>query len=426
MRSPLRKHVVRRLERLIPGWLRDEPAIALQGPRSVGKSTLLRQVASAARQPVIDLDDPATRDAVRSDPSLFARAHAPVCIDEFQHVPEILDAIKAELNKRLEPGRFVLTGSTRYAGIPRAAQSLTGRLHTVTVWPLSQGELAGVDEDFMAVLLEEPERLLASQGPAASREEYVERALAGGFPLALQRATSNVRARWFDDYVRLVIERDVLELSRIRQREWLPRLLLRLASQTGQLLNIATAAQAIGLERSTAENYTQLLEAVFLLHRIPAWGRTLRARAVASPKVYLIDSGLAARLLGLSEVKLARLEPAAIAQFGHLLETFTIDEALKQLSWLEEAPSAVGHWRTHDGDEVDLVVERADGTLVGLEVKAAGRVVPEDTRGLCKLRDALGKSFLAGVVLYTGEHAYSMGDRIYAAPVDHLWRRHPR
>jgi hypothetical protein len=426
MRSPLKKHVVRRLESLIAERLGDEPAIALQGPRAVGKSTLLRQVAGAARRAVIDLDDPATRDAVRADPSLFARAPAPVCIDEFQHAPEILDAIKAELNQRLEPGRFVLTGSTRYAGIPRAAQSLTGRLHLLTVWPLSQGELAGVDEDFMAVLLEEPARLLASQGPAASREEYLERALAGGFPLALRRATPTARARWFDDYVRLVIERDVLEVSRIRQREWLPRLLLRLACQTGQLLNIATAAQAIGMERSTAENYTQLLEAVFLVHRLPAWGRTLRARAVAAPKIHLVDSGLAARLLGLTEAKLARLEPASIAQFGHLLETFAINEALKQLGWLEDAPSAVGHWRTFDGDEVDLVVERADGTTVGLEVKAAGRVVPEDARGLRKLRDALGKSFLAGVVLYTGKPAFSLEDRIFVLPVDRLWRRHRR
>jgi predicted AAA+ superfamily ATPase len=426
MRSPRKKHVVRRLERLVAERLRDEAAIALQGPRSVGKSTLLRQVADAARQRVIDLDDPATRSAVRADPSLFARAPAPVCIDEFQHVPEILDAIKAELNRRLEPGRFVLTGSTRYAGIPRAAQSLTGRLHVLTVWPLSQGELAGVEEDFMAVLLEEPARLLGRHDSATSREEYLERALAGGFPLPLRRATATSRARWFDDYVRLVIERDVLELSRVRQREWLPRLLLRLASQTGQLLNIATAAQAIGMERSTAENYTQLLEAVFLVHRLPAWGRTLRARAVATPKIHLTDSALAARLLGLTESKLARLEPASIVQFGHLLETFAINEALKQLSWLEEAPSAVGHWRTHDGDEVDLVVERADGTTVGLEVKAAGRVVPEDARGLRKLRDALGRRFLAGVVLYTGEHAYSMEDRIHVVPVDRLWHRHRR
>jgi predicted AAA+ superfamily ATPase len=426
MRSPLRKHVVRRLESLVGERLRDEPAIALQGPRSVGKSTLLRQVAKAAHQPIIDLDDPATRNAVRADPSLFARAAPPVCIDEFQHVPEILDAIKAELNQRLEPGRFVLTGSTRYAGIPRAAQSLTGRLHLLMVWPLSQGELAGIKEDFMELLLEEPERLLSSRGPPTPRGEYIERVVSGGFPLALQRSTVNARSRWFDDFARLVIDRDVLELSRVRQREWLPRLLIKLASQTGQMLNISVAAGAIGLERSTAESYAQLLEAVFLVHRLAAWGRTLRARAVASPKLHVIDSGLAARLLGLNEAKLARLDPTCIAQLGHLLETFAVNEILKQLSWLEEAPSAVGHWRTHDGDEVDLVVERADGTVAGVEVKASGRVVPEDARGLRKLRNTLAQRFRAGVVLYTGEHAYSMEERIFVVPVDHLWRSHAR
>jgi hypothetical protein len=424
MFSPLKKHVVRRLETLVAERLREEPAIALQGPRSVGKSTLLLQIAKTARQPVIDLDDPATRSAVKADPSLFARAPAPVCLDEFQHVPEILDAIKAELNQRLEPGRFVLTGSTRYAGIPRAAQSLTGRLHLLTVWPLSQGELGGIKENFMEILLNDPDRLLALRGPATTREEYIERILAGGFPLALQRATANARNRWFDDYVRLVIERDVLEVSRIRQREWLPRLLVKLASQTGQLLNVSIAAGAIGLERSTAENYTQLLEAVFLVHRLPAWGRTLRARAVASPKIHLTDSGLAARLLGLTEAKLARLAPSSIAQFGHLLETFAVNEALKQISWIEEAPSSVGHWRTHDGDEADLVIERADGTTVAIEIKASGRVVPNDARGLRKMREALADRFQVGVVLYTGEHAYTMEERILVAPIDHLWRRH--
>lgn len=111
------------------------------------------------------------------------------------------------------------------------------------------------------------------------------------------------------------------------------------------------------------------------------------------------------------------------ARFGHLLETFAVNEALKQLSWLEDAPSAVGHWRTHDGDEVDLVVERADGTTVGLEVKAGSRVVPDDARGLRKLRDALGKAFLAGVVLYAGSPAYSTEDRIFVVPVDRLWTR---
>jgi predicted AAA+ superfamily ATPase len=220
--------------------------------------------------------------------------------------------------------------------------------------------------------------------------------------------------------VRLVIDRDVLELSRIRQRELLPRLLGRLASQTGQILSMGNAARAVGLKPSTAESYTRLLETVFLIHRLPAWGRTLRARAVASPKVHMVDSGLGARLLGLTDVKLARNEPAAVTEFGHLLETFCVNEILKQLSWLDDS-RIVGHWRTHDGAEVDVVIEDADGTITGIEIKASGRVTSTDTAGLRALRSTLGKRLRAGIVLHTGPSAYTIDDRIYALPIDRLW-----
>lgn len=416
--GPLVSLVERRLQAIIAERLVEEPVIGLQGARAVGTSTLLRVVAERAGTTVLDLDDLDQRAVVANDPMLFARGTSPVCIDEFQHVPEILDAVKAELNLRLDAGRFVLTGSTRYEGIPRAAQSLTGRLHLLTVWPLSQGEIDGTHERFVETLLDAPAEF-ATGASSTPRDEYVRRVLAGGLPLALRR-TSAGRARWFDDYVRLVIERDVLELSRVRQRELLPRLLARLAGQTAQLLNVANAARAVGLEPSTAENYASLLETVFLLHRLPAWGRTLRARAVAKPKVHVVDTGLGGRLLGLSARKLASNDASALVEFGHLLETFCVNEIVKQLSWLDERYT-IGHWRTHDGTEVDLVIEEPDGRVTGVEVKASGRVSNADAAGLRVLRDALGDSFGAGVVLYLGTHAHTLDDRIYAVPVDRLW-----
>ncbi len=418
MTLPLRKTVERRLSAIIDERLIEEPAIGLQGARSVGKSTLLRSVATRAGVQVLDLDNLDERAAVSNDPMLFARGPRPVCIDEFQHVAEILDAIKAELNTNLEPGRFVLTGSTRYEGIPRAAQSLTGRLHLLNVWPLSQGEIGGAHERFVSTLLSTPEAFRTGTS-TTTREDYVARVLAGGLPLALQRIGA-ARNRWFDDYVRLVIERDVIELSRVRQRELLPKLLAALASQTGQILKIANAARTVGLETSTAENYTRLLETVFLVHRLPAWGRTLRARAVASPKVHVVDTGLGGRLVGITETKLASNNPTALTEFGHLLETFCINEILKQLGWIDDSYT-VGHWRTHEGGEVDLVIEAPDGTVIGIEIKASGRVTNADTSGLRALRSTLGDSYRCGLVLHLGTNAHTLDDRIYAVPIDRLW-----
>lgn len=131
----------RRLEPVVRRLLAEEPVVAVHGARTVGKSTMVRSLAGCTGREVVDLDDPETRDAVDASPSAFAAAEPPVFIDEYQHAPAILDAIKAELSRDLRPGRFVLTGSTRYSSLPIAAQSLTGRLHVVTLWPLSQGEL---------------------------------------------------------------------------------------------------------------------------------------------------------------------------------------------------------------------------------------------------------------------------------------------
>jgi predicted AAA+ superfamily ATPase len=419
---PLQGLVERQIERVAESMLLDEPVIALQGPRAVGKTTLLRALAARHGTEVIDLDDLATREAVLSDPAIFASGPAPVCFDEYQQAPVVLDAIKAELNRDGSPGRFAITGSTRHDAIPKAAQALTGRLHLMTVLPLSQGEIEGIDENFVEMLFAKPLAAVSPERSSATREDYVARVVAGGFPLALRRTTAASRARWFDDYLRLSLERDAAELARIQQKAALPHLLARLAGQTGQVVNISAAGEAAGLNKRTADNYTKLLEALFLVYRLPAWGKTLRARAGALPKLHVVDSGLAARVLRLSAEKLLRRDATALQQFGHLLETFVVGEVRKQVSWMDGI-TGLGHWRTHDGEEVDLVIERDDGSVVALEVKAASRVAGRDLSGLRVIRDALGSAFVAGALLCTGDRSYTAEDRIHVLPVEKLWKR---
>jgi predicted AAA+ superfamily ATPase len=228
--------------------------------------------------------------------SLAAQA-SPVCIDGFRHVPDILDALKAELNRELRPGRFVITGSTRHDALPLAAQAPTGRPHVLTPWPFSQGEIDGVREEFVGRLMADPAAAIAAAASApvseTPREEYATRLVRGGFPLAVPRSEAS-RARRFDDHIRLCLERDVRDLRRLRQRARPPGLLEALAGQAAQVLNMAAAARRAGLDERTGEEYARLLEAVFLIHRVPAWGTTLRARGGARPEVHLVDSGVAA------------------------------------------------------------------------------------------------------------------------------------
>ena len=197
-------------------------------------------------------------------------------------------------------------------------------------------------------------------------------------------------------------------------------LLAHLAAQTGQLLNVSKAAEAVGVSRPTAEGHLRLLEDLFLVVRLPAWGRTLRSRVNAKPKAHVVDSGLAARLLRLNPDKLAALDPAALTDFGHLLETFVVGEVRKQAAWLDE-PVDLGHWRTSDGAEVDLVIESDDGTVIGLEVKASERATAAEFRGLVQLREVLGPRFTAGIILTTGRRSYTYADRLHVMPIDRLW-----
>ena len=422
MSTPLPELADRRISPILDALSGMEPVIAIHGPRAVGKSTVLAVFAATRGVTVLDLDDLAVRDAVVTNPTLAVGGAAPVCVDEYQRAPEVLDAIKARLNREGSlPGTAVITGSTRQDALPRTAQALTGRLHALTIWPLSQGEISGVTEDLLVALRDDPDRAVAAHPTSATtRVEYVERVVAGGFPLALRR-TGAARSRWFDDYATQSIERDALELARVRQRQILRELLARLAGRTGQVLDLTKASQGLAVDRTTIEQYTRLLEDLFLVQRLPAWGKTLRARAAARPKIHVVDSGLAARLMRVTAAKLASLDATALTEFGNLLETFVVGELRKHVSWIDE-PVAVGHWRTHDGDEVDLVIEFDDGRLLAFEVKANERVGAADFRGLSKLRDALGDRLIAGVVLTTGARSYTYADQLHVLPVDRLWR----
>lgn len=414
----LRADVERRAEAMARARLEDVPVVVLGGPRAVGKSTLLRSLADAAGHQVLDLDDPGTRRAVGADPIRFLDAPRPVFVDEYARVPEAMDVIKRLLNREGSAGQFVLAGSTRYGSVPAIAQALTGRVDIVPVWPLSQGEIASRREMFV-------QRLVSGRAPdlgdvRVDRSAYAGRVVGGGMPMALRLPTASARHRWFDQYVTLTLDKDVAEITKVRRRVVLPRLAAAVAARTAQLANAASLGRELGLDRSTTEDYLRLLEAVFLHHVLPAWGTTLSARAAATPKLHMTDTGIAARLMRVTPEKLLAARPTALQQFGHLLETFTVNELCKQAHWLDD-PVEIGHWRTHDGAEVDLVFERADGSVLAFEVKASPDVRAEDTRGIAALGRRLGEGQVTGVVLHTGTHGWRIDAHTFAVPIARLW-----
>lgn len=194
----------------------------------------------------------------------------------------------------------------------------------------------------------------------------------------------------------------------------------RAVGQTGGLLNISKVGEPLEISRGTVTSYLQLLESLFLLSLLPTWGTTVSSRSVEAPKIHVVDSGIGAHLLRLSRTKLERGDPSSLTEFGHLVESFVVQEIIRQTSWMNDVVTA-GHWRTRDGDEVDLVLERQDGAVLAFAIKAGDHIDSRQLSGLRKLHARLGDAFISGIAFHLGSRGYPVEDRIHVLPVERLW-----
>ncbi|GGO14419.1 hypothetical protein GCM10010116_29040 [Microbispora rosea subsp. aerata] len=387
----------------------------INGARQCGKSTLVRLLAKERTAEWRNLDTPAVRQAAQEDPSGFVAFPDLMVIDEIQRVPELMLSIKEQVDSDPRPGRFLLTGSARVLGLRALPDALPGRMETIELWPFSQGEIDDTPDRFVDAIFAEGADLHHTS--SLSRADYAERVVRGGFPEAVARTNPRRRERFFDSYVADLIARDVSQLSEIERMAEMRALVRSVAARSGQLLVAAALGSDIGLSGSTVNRYLGLLEEVFLIKRIPAWSRNLSNRAVGTPKVAFVDSGVAANLLGADARSLVRPE----GWFGPLLEGFVLMELARQLTWSDERVDLF-HYRTKDKVEVDAVLENRQGRVVGIEVKASSTVRADDFRGLRHLADRLGDDFVAGVVFYTGAQTLPFGPRMRAMPVGALWQ----
>jgi len=381
----------------------------------VGKSTLVQDViADRDGANYVTLDDLTVLGAARADPAGFLSGlgAGTVAIDEVQRAPELLLAIKASVDRDRRPGRFVLTGSTNVLALPTISDALTGRIEVLRLRPLSQGELSGAVEDFIGRCFA-PAPLF--RPTPISRNDLVERIVAGGYPEAIQRSGDR-RSAWFEAYLTTIVQRDVRDISRVEDLAALPRLLTMLATRAAGLLNLADVSRSLGMALSTVNRYLAILEAIMLVEPVPAWSANLGRRLVRAPKVGIVDSGLIAHLQGMTAERL-RSDPDRI---GSLLEAFVVEEIRRQSTWLAMAP-ALFHYRDGSGNEVDTVLEQRDGRIVGIEVKASATVTRGDTKGLRALQSLTGDRFVRGIVLYAGAEVVPLGDGLMAVPIPNLW-----
>lgn len=394
--------------------LADTPVVLIHGPRQCGKTTLAQGIAESRGYAYFSFDDAVALGAAIADPVGFV-ADLPdhAILDEVQRVPTLFTAIKAAVDRGRRPGRFLLTGSANVLLAPKLADSLAGRMEILRLHPLAQCELAGRPPGFLDALLE---GRFKARNYGRLGKELAARIAAGGYPTALARVTPRRRATWYRDYIETLVQRDVRDLARIASLDALPRLLALAAGQTARLLNVSDLAAPFQLSRPTIKDYVTLLERVFLLEQLAPWHSNRLSRLIKTPKLHLGDTGVACALLGLDAESLW-LDRGTL---GQLLETFVYQELRRQASWRDD-DIRFHHFRDKDGVEVDLVLERGGRELVGVEVKAAATVMASDFRGLRKLREAAGKRFAAGVVLYDGEASLGFGEGLFAVPIRALW-----
>ncbi len=397
--------------------MRVMPAVVVSGARQTGKSTLARsfgQVEASSGGATSDhggrrylsLDDLDVIDLARRDPGALVRGSGPTTLDEVQREPELLRAVKREIDRHRQPGRFLLTGSANLLLMSRVSESLAGRASYLTLWPMTRREQTGLGRcGVWERLFEAPDEewldIVSESG--GKQEDWRALARRGGFPVpAVHLDTTQDRAIWFDGYVQTYLERDLQALSSIAGLPDFRRLMRAACLGLGRVVNQSRLGRDIGLKQPTVHRYLNLLETSYLLVRVPAYSVNRTKRLVKSPKLYWADTGLAMHLAQEDEPRGAHLKNLVLHDL---------------LAWRDARSerAEVLHWRATTGEEVDFVIE-AEGRLLPIEVKATKRPRLADAAHLRTFRAEYGRAARSGLLLHGGESVEWLTPEVLAAP----------
>jgi uncharacterized protein len=385
------------------------PVVILTGARQTGKSTLIRELLPESNRDYRTLDDLHVLDLAEREPDALVEGTLPITIDEIQRSPNLLLAIKRSVDWARQPGRFLLSGSANLALLGTVSDTLAGRAVYLTLYPFTAAERAGLGTvGTWERLLRDPSQFHGTHAPVPDVDR---RLLESGFPPTALTRDAAVQRAWLDGYVRTYLERDLQALSTIENLIDFRRLMRVAALRSGALVNQTEMARDVGLSQSTVHRYLNLLEASYLLHRLPTYAVNRTKRLIKTPRLFFCDSGLAAFLAGVHSE--AELDKAGMR--GSLLETLVFSDLLAWRETVTPRPD-VSYWRTAGGAEVDFVIERG-GTVVPVEVKATPRPQSGD---IAHLRLFLGEYKNAvphGILIHTGPRMERLADRIWAVPL---------
>lgn len=407
--------IYRKINKKFIEALSDTPVILLHGARQTGKSTLVKNlIKSEYEAKYLTFDDAAVLSAAQNNPDEFLAAYEEnIALDEVQRVPEIFPAIKNLVDNNRRPGKFILTGSSNVLLVPKISESLAGRMEILNLYPFSQSEISGADKNLIDELFKKKYTLPKN---LHKQTNLVDKVVRGGYPEMLSRKSKQRQDAWFKSYITSILQRDVRDISNIEKLSELPKLLNLFAARSGTLLNFAEFSRSSAIPQTTLKRYTALLEAIFMIYLLPAWSGNLSKRLIKTPKLYLGDTGLLSYLTGFD----AERQNSDPLLWGRIFENFVLMELIKQASW-SEFNLSLFHYRSAGGQEIDFVIERNDGSIIGIEVKASSKVDSAMFKHMKTFADEVGEKFLRGIIFYTGKEPLPFAKNLLALPIDVLW-----
>lgn len=354
-------YINRTLEDFFKTATNQFPAMLVTGPRQTGKTTFLKHLSNSERH-YVTLDDPIIRSLAKDDPALFLqRFKVPILIDEIQYAPNLLSYIKISIDKNPSPGQFWLTGSQQFHLMKNVSESLAGRVGIVNLQGFSQNELKNRTESLIFTPSIIDYKINTTQKAILLPELY-HKIWLGSFP-ALHKGDLIDRDLFYSSYVQTYLQRDVRDLANVGNESSFFKFLKVCAARTGQILNMRDLCRDSDINHATGKNWLSILQSSGIVYLLEPFHSNINKRLIKSPKIYFLDTGLAAWLSEWSTPE--TLEVGVMS--GAFLETWVLSEILK--SWWHNGKQApIFYYRDKDKKEVDLLIYR-DGTIFPIEIK---------------------------------------------------------
>jgi len=364
-------YIQRALENRIREINSQFPALIVTGPRQVGKTTMLKNIAETKRK-YISLDDPVAREMAKSDPALFIERYSPpVLIDEIQYAPQLFPYIKMYIDEQKRAGAFWMTGSQMFHMMKNVTESLAGRVAVIQMFGLSQSELANTENTPFIGGHEAMLQRMNSRKPQKLDEVYA-RIHGGGMP-----AVCTGETEWeifYSSYLNAYLQRDIKDLAQVGDETAFMRFMTACAARTSRMVNYADMAKDVDISAPTAKQWLSILVSSGIIALIQPYFNNVLKRAIKAPNMYFMDTGLCAYLTRWDSAK--TLEVSAMS--GAFFETYAVSEILKSYYNAGKRPP-VYYYRDTEGKEIDLLLER-NGTLYPIEIKKSANPGKEAVR----------------------------------------------